>query len=175
MVVALSAAPSGDDPAMPVVAGAGTVLELWTHIFDPARGGIVGLLSGRRVPGSDQLQDVSQAFFRYPAEALRAQEWLQGQAGLGRETYFCAHLLRKRRRIKANADKMMAVYVDGDGAPVPPELPQPTAIVVSSPGREQFYWRLTRAVESAVGEQLNRRFAYAMGEVRRAPALPHRR
>ena len=41
-------------------------------------------------------------------------------------------------------------------------MPQPTAIVVSSPGREQYWWRLSRPVAPEEGEDLNRRLAYAM-------------
>jgi hypothetical protein len=35
--------------------------------------------------------------------------------------------------------------------------------VISSPGREQYWWRLSRPVAPEEGEDLNRRLAYAMG------------
>jgi hypothetical protein len=42
-------------------------------------------------------------------------------------------------------------------------MPHPTAVVISSPGREQYWWRLSRPVEPEEGQDLNRRLAYAMG------------
>jgi hypothetical protein len=81
----------------------------------------------------------------------------------GREVYQCAHLLTARRRVKASATTLSACYVDGDGANPTANMPQPTAVVVSSPGREQYWWRLSRPVAPEEGEQINRRLAYAMG------------
>ena len=89
--------------------------------------------------------------------------WLREKAARGRETYFCGHLLTARRRVKENAAALLALYVDGDGAKVTPSLPAPTAIVQSSPGREQFYCGLTEPVTPEFGERLNRRLALAMG------------
>jgi len=53
--------------------------------------------------------------------------------------------------------------MDGDGAQVRPGMPTPTAVVESSPGREQFYWGLSRPLPPEVGERLNRRLALVMG------------
>src|SRR5215211_7968415 len=55
------------------------------------------------------------------------------------------------------------ILVVGYGAQVPPNLPQPTAVVNSSPGRQQFYWRLSMPVPPDIGEGLNRRLAYVLG------------
>jgi len=52
--------------------------------------------------------------------------------------------------------------VDGDGAKPNDNTPAPTAVVISSPSREQYWWRLSRPVKPEEGEDLNRRFAYAM-------------
>jgi hypothetical protein len=41
-------------------------------------------------------------------------------------------------------------------------MPRPTAVVISSQGREQYWWRLSRTEEPEEGEELNRRLAYAM-------------
>jgi hypothetical protein len=80
----------------------------------------------------------------------------------GREVYQCAHLLIARHRVKANAAPLLACYVDGDRAKPGDNMPQPTAVVVSSPGREQYWWHLSRPVPPEEGEELNRRLAYAM-------------
>jgi hypothetical protein len=47
--------------------------------------------------------------------------------------------------------------IEGEG------LPRPTAILESSPGRLQMWWRLDSEVAPEIGEELNRRLAYAMG------------
>jgi hypothetical protein len=65
--------------------------------------------------------------------------------------------------VKASAASLTACYVDGDGAKPTASTPRPTAVVVSSPGREQYWWRLSRPVAPEEGEDLNRRLAYAMG------------
>ena len=64
---------------------------------------------------------------------------------------------------KENATPLAALYVDGDGAKVGSRIPEPTATVESSPGREQFWWALSEPVAPKEGEELNRRLAYAMG------------
>lgn len=141
-------------------------LDLWEHVFGgEARRGFVGLFSGfRSAPGEKILDATRSSFFRYPDECHEVREWMLTEDGRGREVYFCAHLLGARRRIKDNASPLSALYVDGDGAkPIGPSTPAPTAVVESSPGREQFYWRLSRLVAPKVGESLNRRLALAMG------------
>ena len=137
--------------------------DLLAHVFGDERG-IVGTFSGARVAaGAKILHSPRSAFFRYPEEATDALGWLRSEDARGRETYFCAHLLRAGRRMKANAAPLLALYVDGDGAKPGPGTPTPSAVVESSPGREQYYWRLVRPVAPEVGEALNRRLALAMG------------
>jgi len=55
------------------------------------------------------------------------------------------------------------LYADGDGARVGNGIPEPTAVVQSSPGREQFYWQLASAMPPGEAELLNRLLSYAMG------------
>lgn len=135
---------------------------LWNHIYGDTPG-MIAAFSGRRVTGKQDLQDTASRYFEWPKQSTQAMRWLQGESNRGRCAYVCAHLVTKKRRIKENAAPMLALYVDGDGAEVPAHLPQPTVRVQSSPGREQDYWRLTRSVDPATGEALNRRLAYAMG------------
>ena len=144
----------------------------------------MGLFSGARSePDSKELEDECSAYFAWPDERERALRWVEREAfSKGRETYHCAHLLTRRRRLKDNAAPLRSLYVDGDGAKVPEHLPRPSAVVESSPGREQFYWCLTQPVLPEVGEQLNKRLAYAMGadksgwdltQLLRPPATPN--
>ena len=133
---------------------------LWAHIFGKSAG-ILPILSGERSePGCNRLNDPRTHYFDYPREAGRAEAHCRRLSNEGREVYQCAHLLTARRRVKACAASLVACYVDGDGAAA--GTPRPTAIVVSSPGREQYWWRLSRPVAPEEGEDLNRRLAYAM-------------
>lgn len=136
---------------------------LWEHIYGDASA-ILALFSGVRAePGAKTLGDTRSAYFDYPERISEAEKLCLGWSSEGREVYFCAHLLTARRRIKENATPLLAPYVDGDGARIEDGMPKPTAVVRSSPGREQFYFRLTEPVSAVVGERLNRRLALAMG------------
>ncbi len=135
--------------------------ELLSHVFGDGRGIVAGF-SGHRSDGNN-LDAARSGYFGWPDQGEAALGWLRGEDGRGCEVYFCAHLLTARRRVKANAALLLALYVDGDGAKPGPGTPTPTAVVESSPGREQFWWRLARPVAPEVGEALNRRLAYAMG------------
>jgi hypothetical protein len=136
---------------------------LWTHNFGEARG-IMAIFSGERSElGNKRLDDPRTLYLDYPCETQRAEELCRRLSEEGREVYQCAHLLTARRRVKASAASLTACYVDGDRAKPAASMPQPTAVVISSPGREQYWWRLSRPVEPEEGEDLNRRLAYAMG------------
>jgi hypothetical protein len=138
------------------------VKALWTHVFGEAEG-ILAIFSGTRLEaGSKQLDDPLTLYFDYPREAGRAESLCRRLSAEAREVYQCAHLLTSRRRVKASAASLTACYVDGDGAKVGDKLPKPTAVVISSPDREQYWWRLSRPVAPEEGEDLNRRLAYAM-------------
>jgi hypothetical protein len=136
---------------------------LWEHIYGDASG-VLALFSGVRAePGSKVLEETYCAYLDYPRRAWKAEELCQRWSSEGREVYFCAHLLTARRRVKENAAPLLSLYVDGDGAKPSRGMPKPTAVVESSPGREQFYYRLTEPVTPKIGERLNRRLALAMG------------
>jgi len=132
--------------------------DLWHHIFGEEHG-ILAL--GYTQPAEDA--KFEHEYFDYPDRAEQAAKRAHELSEAGYNVWHCAHLLTDRRRIKDNAAPITALYVDGDGAKVPDWLPKPTAVVVSSPGREQLYWRLSMPVPPEVGENLNRRLAYAMG------------
>jgi RepB DNA-primase from phage plasmid len=138
------------------------VRALWAHILGESAG-ILAVFSGERAePGGKRLGDLRTRYFDYPRETRSAEKVCKRLSEEGREVYQCAHLLTSRRRVKASAAPLAACYVDGDGAKPTADTPHPTAIVASSPGREQYWWRLSRLVEPEEGEDLNRRLAYAM-------------
>src|SRR4051794_834537 len=131
------------------------MLRLWAHLFGE-QSGYLAVFSGlRSAPATKPLEDVAPAYFAYPHQAERAASAVEREAARQREVYYCAHLLTDRQRTKQHASRVRALWVDGDGAQVSPELPRPTAVVESSPGRQQYYWRLSQPVEPTVAEQLN--------------------
>jgi P4 family phage/plasmid primase-like protien len=132
--------------------------DLWDHIYADERG--ILAISFKK---SDSSPGFQTEYFEYPNQAQDAAKRVITLSESGHDVWHCAHLLAGRRRVKENATAVAALYVDGDGAQVPDHLPRPTAVVRSSPGREQLYWRLSIPVPPEVGENLNRRLAYAMG------------
>ena len=112
--------------------------DLWHHIYGDERG-ILAL--GYAEPAADAT--FHHQYFDYPVRAAQAAERARELSEGGFNVWHCAHLLTAKRRVKENAAAITALYVDGDGAQVPQNLPQPTAVVKSSPGRGQFYWRLS--------------------------------
>ena len=135
---------------------------LWTHVFGEGAG-ILAVFSGvRSESGSKRLEDPRTLYLDYPRETRRAEELCGRLSDEGREVYQCAHLLTARRRVKTCSASLAACYVDGDGAKPTANVPPPTGVVISSPGREQYWWRLSRPLAPEEGEDLNRRLAYAM-------------
>ncbi len=132
--------------------------ELWHHIYGDERGILAISYMKRGKEGSFQTE-----YFEYPGRAQEAAERAHELSEAGHDVWHCAHLLMDTRRTKKNAAPMLALYADGDGAQVPDGLPNPSAVVKSSNGRDQFYWALSMAVPPEIGENLNCRFAYAMG------------
>ncbi|MGF1473175.1 MAG: DNA-primase RepB domain-containing protein [Rubrobacteraceae bacterium] len=138
---------------------------LWQVLYGAQRG-LLGLHSALRpAPGVKRLSQHRSRFFDYPNSTPAATAWCLENSDEGLEAYFCAHLLLGKRRIKANAAPVMALWADADGLAVPAAsvTPEPTAIVESSPGRAHLFWRLTRPVEPARAEELNRRILTAIG------------
>jgi hypothetical protein len=139
------------------------VKALWSHAYGEFAG-VLTVFSGQRSkPGSRRLDDPRSLYLHYPRDAGKAEDLCRRLSDEGREVYQCAHLLTSRRRVKTNAAPLSACYVDGDGAKPAANMPRPTAVVISSLDREQYWWRLSRPVAPEEGEDLNRRLAYAMG------------
>jgi hypothetical protein len=134
-------------------------LFLWHHLFADQRGRLA-LFSGVRGDDPRRLLARAEGYFSWPDEAGTAVESALAESHRSRESYFCAHLLTEKRRIKENAAPLRALYVDGDGAYPGEGLPQLTAIIESSPGRLQMWWRLDSEVSPETGEDLKHRLAY---------------
>src|SRR5215204_2283189 len=135
---------------------------LWQHIFGEQRG-YIRVFSGRRAtPGAD-LTDVHKQFYSAQHAAANAEQWVIDEDAAGRDAYMAAHLftsnvIPKGKRLKDIAADVLTLYADIDEGQIPTDLP-PSALVQSSPGRLQGWWRLSRAVPPATAENLNRRIA----------------
>jgi hypothetical protein len=140
---------------------------LWAHLFGDLAGYLVtftGLQSHRPEAKPHELEDAAQRSWQWPAEKDASAAYLVEQSEKGRDAYFGVHLFRHPGSRKAdNAAMVLALWVDGDGAQVPEVWPQPTATVGSSPGRQHFYWRLTRPIAPEEAARLNKRLCYGMG------------
>ena len=136
---------------------------LWRVLFGDQRG-LLGVHSALRpAPGSKRLSRHRSRFFDYPSLTRTAADWCLGNSESGLEAYFCAHLLLAKRRVKANAAPVLALWADADGAALGHDSPEPTAIVESSPGHAHLFWRLTRPISPLRAEELNRRMLLAVG------------
>ena len=136
---------------------------LWRALFGTQRG-LLGVHSALRpAPGAKRLCRHRSRFFDYPSRTRAAADWCLGNSEDGLEAYFCAHLLLARRRVKENAAPVLALWADADGAELPRDSPEPTAIVESSPGHAHLFWRLTRPISPLQAEGLNRRLLLAVG------------
>jgi hypothetical protein len=144
-----------------------TTLELWEHLFGGLEGYVVtftGKQSTKPDSRRNELDDTAQRSWRWPAESEEAAAYLEAESDEGRDAYFGVHLFKGRgTRKAADAAEVLALWVDGDGAQVPEDWPQPTAVVESSPGRHHYYWRLTRPIDPHEAAQFNRRLCYGMG------------
>ena len=136
---------------------------LWESLFGGSPGGYLGLFSADRPDSRAGLFDCRSAYFEYPERLLEAEEWCLARSGEGRETYFCAHLLTKRRRIQEHAAPVLSLWADADGSCLSDHVPEPTAVVETSPGRHHLFWRLDRPLPPREAESLNRRLSRTIG------------
>ncbi len=144
--------------------------------------GELAIFSARR--SKDRLVEPRTDYFTLPDQAEVAAAHAVTEAAKGREAYACAHRLTERRRVKEAAAPVTALWADGDLGQVPAGFPAPSVRVASSPGREQWYWRLTRPIAPAQAEDLNRRIArltgadgsgWDLGQLLRIPGTPNRK
>jgi hypothetical protein len=136
-------------------------IKPWRHIFGGQRGYLC-IFSGYRISDSD-LGDTKTRYFEFPGAVEDAARYAGEEFAAGRKTYFCAHLLCARPRVKENAGAVAALWCDLDGAEIPNGSLKPTAVVESSPGHYQVYWRLTDTLSPQAAEQLNERLAQLIG------------
>ena len=157
---------------------------LWRSLFEGGCGGYLGLFSAVRPASGAGLFDPRSAYFEYPKRLREAEEWCLAYSGEGWETYFCAHLLRKRRRVKEHAAPVLSLWADADGSCLLDHVPEPTVVVETSPGRHHLFWRLSRPLPPREAEILNQRLSRAieadpsgwdLGQLLRPPGTRNRK
>jgi hypothetical protein len=121
----------------------------WLALFSSVRG------------NSGKLESPQTDFLRWPDDRRELPARVEAFNLANREAWFCAHLLNEKRRVKANALPLVALYADLDGAAIPSGQLTPTVLIESSPGRWQLFWKLTEPIPATEGEVLNKRIAAA--------------
>jgi hypothetical protein len=124
--------------------------------FATAYGGTTGYIciATRRPEGK-----FLEHFFKYPDEAVRAEEVVRSRA-LIENVYFCPQLLKDRRRVKANVGLVGCIWADLDECHPRHMLVEPSIAYETSPGRYQSLWTLDEPCDPEEAEDVARRIAY---------------
>jgi hypothetical protein len=140
------------------------VLDFWDHLFRDLENYYLVTFTGEQSGRPNDLKNTEQISWLWPAGRVEAAAYLEAESERARDAYFGVHLfMRPGTRRAEHAAEVLALWVDGDGAQVPEGWPQPTAVVESSPGRQHYYWRLTRPIDPHDAARLNKRLCYGMG------------
>jgi P4 family phage/plasmid primase-like protien len=143
--------------------GNGDALRLWDHLFEEREGRLCITTGTRTMVG--ELGSIRNRFFEYPQRASEAVEFALRASDRGLEAYFCTALLKagSESRTQEDALPLTALYIDGDGAEIPSNLPRPTATVRSSSRKHHYYYRLSEPLEVERFADLNKRLSYYIG------------
>lgn len=136
----------------------GVLLPFWRAVYGEESGHL-SLTSGFRI--GERLHGVVKRSFAWPDEGPAAVRWVARESSYGRDVYQRGHLVAGSGRRTADL-LMSSLTADLNGAPAG-DLPEPTVVVESSPGRRQCYWRLSEPVPAEVGKRLNARLRAAIG------------
>lgn len=144
-------------------------LLLWDHLFGDLAGYLVTFTGRQR--GANNLTDIRQESYSYPHQRNEAARSLIASAVAGRDAYFGVHLFREpgNRRRDNTAELVRCLWLDEDDGLFPEEGPKSGAIIRSSTNRRHLYWPLSRPIEAAAAEALNKRIAvWAAGDAGKA-------
>lgn len=106
-------------------------------------------------------------FFKWPTHVGEITTFIEQRVAT-RNLWFCTTLLDKPKREKANCLPVDYIWSDLDEVDHAKlhsqfNVPKPSCVVESSPGRYQGYWRLEELTSPDVVEEYNRRLAYHIG------------
>jgi len=100
-----------------------------------------------------------EAFYEYPGEVEKAVVILRSKV-LTENIYFCPQLVKDRKRVKTNVERVACIWADLDECHPRHMLIQPTISYETSPGRYQAIWALDSDVDPEDAEDISRRIAY---------------
>ncbi|MEX0783341.1 MAG: phage/plasmid primase, P4 family [Dehalococcoidia bacterium] len=133
------------------------------HTMFRGQEGFVAFWEGRRAPGSKNMTPVRTRFIHNSDMSEESLEGLLQDVPAEHELYVAPLLYSDKKRDKAHALPLACLYVDGDGALIPPEVPHPDIVLETSPGRHHYIWPLAEVVEPEHGQGLNERLAAMIG------------
>ena len=102
-------------------------------------------------------------YLRWPNQRHQISAVVEAINADEQEGWFCAHLLDKRERKKANALPLVALYADLDGAALPNGPLTPSVVVETSPGKFHAFWRLNEPIVPSDGQIVNKRIGKHIG------------
>lgn len=141
-----------------------TVAKLRTQFFSYLFGESQrGYLCIATADPSKQKTTFTQHFFEWPTQKANMASFLE-QVSKTKNVWFCVNLLEEKKRSKDVCMPTNIVWADLDLV-TPDECdPKPTAVLKSSPGRYQGFWRLaTDLMPPDVCEDYSRKIAYHIG------------
>jgi hypothetical protein len=98
-------------------------------------------------------------FFMYPEHVESAVQLVRTRA-LVENVYFCPQLLKDRRRVKTNVERVGCIWADLDECHPSNMLIVPSVSYETSPGRYQAIWTLDEPCDPEDAEDVARRVAY---------------
>lgn len=108
----------------------------------------------------------SEHWFRLPTDAAKLDTFLNAESTGQHDVYYSPVSYGQSKRIKAFASDTAWLWSDLDTATpeqFPTDVPKPTVVLESSPGRFQALWRLTQRASTYEVESINKGLAYKLG------------
>lgn len=149
-------------------------------LFTDQHRGTLFLCGGARVEGKvPRWRDTPYDLARIPLERVAIDAWRRGQR---EDCFFSCALFAGQQRVEAQAVTYPFLYADLDTGTLTANVPRPTIILESSPGRRQAFWKLHKPTTREIATSLNRRIAAACSadmsgwdatQVLRMPGLPN--
>lgn len=106
----------------------------------------------------------AQTFFEWPHRRAEMLHFIE-QRHKARNVWFGISLLKTQERSRGNSLPMSFLWADLDEThpnSIPKEIPEPSMLLESSPGRYQAFWRLSELIDPLDAQELSKRLAYAV-------------
>lgn len=113
--------------------------------------------------GKSGAKEFREEFVRYPEDVDKIND-IVNEVLLTHDVWFCPMLLDKRARKKENVSQTPVAWADLDTCEPERLHVEPTAVVESSAGRYQAYWKFEKKVLPEEAENISQRIAYHHAE-----------